>query len=88
MTALLPRSVAVLALTMTVLSCGSDGDADPDAAGEQTRAVTQLVDFGLPEEQARCVVDELGADVVVAARDMDVLADGQVYQDAVASCPP
>lgn len=87
MPAFVPRSIAVLTLAVTLLACGSDSAGDRDAAGERTRAVTQLVDFGLPEAQAECIVDELGAEVVVAAGDMDVLAGGQVYQDAVATCP-
>lgn len=87
MSALVPRAIAMLALTGALLGCGSDSTDDGDATGERTRAVTQLVDFGLPDAQAECVVDELGADVVVAAGDMDVLAGGQVYQDAVTSCP-
>lgn len=88
MSAFVPRSIAVLISAVTLLACGSDSTADRDAAGARTRAVTQLVDFGLPEDQSECIVDELGADVVVAAGDMDVLAAGQVYQDAVATCPP
>lgn len=87
MSAFVPRAIAMLALTVSLLACGSDSPDDGDATGERTRAVTQLVDFGLPQAQAECIVDELGADVVVATGDMDVLADGQVYQDAVASCP-
>jgi hypothetical protein len=79
----------VLALSAAVAGCGGDddGSADVEERGVRARAVEQLRDFGLPAEQARCVVDELGAETVAAASEMDVLAAGQPYQDAVAACP-
>lgn len=81
-------AAVVLALALGAAACGgSDGGSDPEAAGLRARAVEQLRDYGLPEGQAECVVDALGADVVAATPEMDVLAAGQPYQDAIDGCP-
>lgn len=81
-------AATAVALALVVAACGgSDGGSDPETTGVRARAVEQLRDFGLPEGQAECVVEELGADVVAATSEMDVLAAGQPYQDAIERCP-
>lgn len=76
---------AVLALAAA--GCSSDGGgSDPATDGPRARAVEQLRDLGLTEEQAACVTDELGAETVVEATDLNALAQGQPYRDAADTC--
>lgn len=75
-----------MVLLVALASCSSDGD-DPERDGARTRAVATLADFGLPRSQAECVTDHLTPEVVVAAPEMDVLAAGQPYQEAIEQCP-
>ncbi|MCB0962365.1 MAG: hypothetical protein KDA98_03550 [Acidimicrobiales bacterium] len=91
-----PRSAVrrrgAVAVAATVLlaggalaACSSDGD-DVDADGARDQAIEQLVDFGLDQDQATCVVDRLGADAVVEAADLTALAESQDYRDAATAC--
>lgn len=81
-------SAAIAALLLGVAACGnSDGTSDPETSGVRSRAVEQLVDYGLPKDQAGCVADRLGPEVVAATSEMEVLAAGQPYQDAIEECP-
>jgi hypothetical protein len=48
--------------------------------------VERLHDFGLTEEQASCIVDEVGAEAVVEASDLTALTDSQQYRDAAEAC--
>ncbi len=85
-----PRVVALLLVLVVGLGgCGgSDNGDDPESTGVRDRAMEQLRAYGLPEDQATCVVDAMGAETVAATRDMEVLAAGQEYRDAVEDCPP
>jgi hypothetical protein len=76
----------VLAVAVVLAGCGSDGGPDPEETGRRDRAVTVLVDSGLSEDQASCIVDRLGAETVAEATDVAALASGQPYQDAVEAC--
>lgn len=89
------RASARAVLTVVALSlgacaglgaCGSDAAKSPEETGQQAQAVAELRDFGLTEDQAECITDELGADTVVEASGMDILAAGQAYQDAAKAC--
>lgn len=87
---LLPRArllAAAAAAALVLGGCGDDGgggdDADPAAA---TQATERLVGYGLTEEQATCVVDELGAATVTEAPDLNALVEGQAYRDAAEGC--
>lgn len=85
-----PRRAAALALAAVlsctfVASCSSSG-SDPEDTGPTKQAVEQLRDYGLTAEQASCVVDEVGADTVVEATDLNALADSQQYRDAAKAC--
>lgn len=78
----------VVALVIGLGGCGgSDGGDDPESTGVRDRAVEQLRDYGLPADQAECVVEALGAETVAATGDMEVLAAGQEYRDAIEGCP-
>ena len=77
-------AVAVL-IVLAGGACGSDGDRT-EQDGVRHRAVESLTDFGLPEQQAECITDDLGAETVVAAPEAEILAAGQPYQDAVKRC--
>lgn len=77
--------VAVLVVALAACSSNDGDDAESEAA--RSRAVAALVDFGLPSAQAECVADRMTPEVVVAAPEMDVLAAGQPYQDAIEQCP-
>lgn len=82
------RPVAVtLVLTVGLAGCTTSGSENPESRGVRARAIEQLRTFGLPAGQARCVVDALGAETVAATSEMEVLASGQPYQDAVKGCP-
>jgi len=81
-----PLVAAVLVLGLALAACGSDKKASPEETGRQAKAVAELRDYGLTKDQATCVTDKLGAETVVEASGMDVLAAGQPYQDAAKAC--
>ena len=72
-------------LVTVATACGDEG-SDPETSGPAKQAVERLHDFGLTTEQARCIVDEVGADSVVEATDLNALTDSQEYQDAAEAC--
>ena len=79
----------LIALVVGLGGCGgSNTTDDPESTGVRDRAREQLRAYGLPEDQAACVVEALGAETVAATGDMEVLAAGQEYRDAVEDCPP
>lgn len=86
---LLPRACLLAAAASAALvlgGCGDDGgtdDADPAAA---TQATERLVGYGLTEEQAACVVEDLGAATITEAPDLNALVEGQAYRDAAEGC--
>ena len=67
-------------------ACSKSDGSDPERTGPTKQAVERLHDFGLTTEQARCVVDEVGAASVVEATDLNALTDSQQYQDAAEAC--
>jgi hypothetical protein len=79
-------SVAVASLALLVASCSSDGGSDPEQTGPTDQAVERLHDFGLTKEQAGCIVDEIGAEAVVEASDLNALTESQQYRDAAEAC--
>ncbi len=76
----------LVALTFFAAACGGSDATDPEAEGQQAQAVAQLTATGLTADQAQCMVREMGADLVVEAPDVAVLADGQPYKDAAEAC--
>ena len=78
-------ALAALVVAGTASSCSSGG-SDPEETGPTKQAVEQLRDYGLTAKQAACVVDEIGADTVVEATDLNALADSQQYRDAAKAC--
>ena len=78
--------LALVASLALAAGCGGDGDDDPATTGPRAQAVEKLRDYGLTAEQARCVVDEVGADTVVEASDVNALTEGQAYRDAAEEC--
>jgi len=81
-----PVVAVVLVLGLALGGCSSDKKASPEETGRQAKAVAELRDYGLTKDQATCVADKLGAETVVEASGMDVLAAGQPYQDAAKAC--
>ena len=83
----LAACAALAALLVTVgAACSKSDGSDPEESGPAKQAVERLHDFGLTTEQARCIVDEVGADSVVEATDLSALTDSQEYQDAAEAC--
>jgi len=87
------RSTRIVALTLVsaslvtvAASCSKSDGSDPESTGPTKQAIERLHDFGLTEEQADCVVDEVGADAVVEAADLNAFTDSQQYQDAAKAC--
>lgn len=79
-------AASAVAGALVLVACGSDGGPDADETGRRDRAVTVLRDYGLTEEQAECIADELGSETVVEAADVATLAAGRPYQDAAEAC--
>ncbi|QXC61668.1 hypothetical protein KSP35_02125 [Aquihabitans sp. G128] len=82
------RATAVaLALAVALAGCGGSSDSkDPESAGLRKRSIEVLRDFGLTAEQAACITDDLGAETVVEAADVQALTEGQAYRDAAKDC--
>src|SRR3954470_9397377 len=88
------RPVRLVALTVLLTvavasgltACGGSGSDDPSTSGPTKQAAERLRDFGLTADQASCVVDEVGADTVVEATDLNAFADSQQYRDAAEAC--
>ncbi|WP_421119448.1 hypothetical protein ACE2AJ_19150 [Aquihabitans daechungensis] len=78
--------LAAASLALVVASCSKSEGSDPERTGPTKQAVERLHDYGLTDEQARCVVDEVGAESVVEASDLNALADSQQYRDAAEAC--
>jgi hypothetical protein len=79
-------TVIVAALALVGLGGCGGSDDDPATTGPRTQAVERLRDYGLTEDQATCIADELGAETVVEAADVNALAEGQAYRDAAEGC--
>lgn len=79
-------SVLAASLLTVTASCGDGDGSDPESTGPTKQAVERLHEFGLTNEQAGCLVDEIGADTVVEATDLNALTDSQQYQDAAEAC--
>ena len=77
--------LAAAALALALTGCGK-GSGDPADDGASKQAVERLVDYGLPKAQARCIVEDLGAETVVEVGDLSALVDSQDYRDAARSC--
>ena len=79
--------VATIVVGLLAGCAGSDGsDPDPEADGAAARAARQLREYGLTEDEAACMVDRLGAEVVNEAPDLTALTEGGAYQDAAKEC--
>ncbi|CAN5635727.1 hypothetical protein BH10ACT1_BH10ACT1_26430 [soil metagenome] len=84
---LLRATLVGLGLTLVAAGCsGSGGGEDRDSEGARDRAVEVLRDFGLTAEQAACITDDLGAETIVEASDVQALTEGQAYRDAAEDC--
>jgi len=85
-----PRTVAVTLLAVSLVtaaaSCAKSDGSDPESTGPVNQAVERLFDFGLTQQQASCVVDEVGADTVVEAADLNAFTESQQYRDAAKAC--
>lgn len=81
-------ALAMLAASVVALgaSCSKSDGSDPESTGPAKQAVERLHDFGLTEDQASCLVDELGAESVVEATDLTALTEGEQYQQAAKAC--
>lgn len=81
-------AAALLAASLVVVtaSCSSSDGSDPESTGPTNQAVERLFDFGLTQKQASCIVDEVGAESVVEASDLNAFTDSQQYQDAAKAC--
>lgn len=75
-----------IAPVLVLAGCGSGSSSDPATAGPAKQAVEKLRDYGLTAEQARCVVQEVGAQTVVEAADLNAFTDSQQYRDAAKVC--
>ena len=84
---LLRAALPLLAVAAVLTGCGgSDGATDPASSGPRAQAEEKLVAFGLTEDQASCIVEDLGADTVVEATDLNALTDSGPYRDAADTC--
>ena len=79
-------SMLLVSLVTVVASCSKSDGADPEESGPTAQAVERLHEFGLTNDQATCVVEEVGAASVVEAADLNALTDSQQYQDAAETC--
>ncbi|MGN6693912.1 MAG: hypothetical protein ACTHN0_07010 [Aquihabitans sp.] len=79
-------TLVAASLVTAAASCSKSDGSDPESTGPTKQAVERLHDFGLTKEQAACVVDEVGADAVVEAADLNAFTDSQQYQDAAKAC--
>lgn len=75
-----------VALVSALAACSDGGGSDPESTGPAKQAVERLHDFGLDQDEARCIVDEVGADSVVEATDLNAFTGSQQYQDAAGKC--
>jgi len=81
----LPCAFAVV-LGVSLATCGSDGSGDPATTGPRTQAVEKLEAFGLPEDQAACIIEQIGAVTVVEATDLNAFTESDEYQRAADRC--
>lgn len=81
-----PRALlALVAAALVLVGCGGSSDG-PETRGPRDQAVEQLRSFGLSQDEATCVVDELGPDTVIEAADLNALAESKPYRDAAEAC--
>ena len=85
------RRPAVVGATLLALMLGglglvSCGSSDPSSAARTKQAVERLHEFGLTSAQAACIVDEVGAEAVVEATDLNALTEGSQYREAADDC--
>lgn len=79
-----PVLIALVALA-PLTACGDGGETEADT-GPRARAVEQLVAFGLDDDEAECIVDEVGADAVVEATDLNAYTESEQYRSAADGC--
>ena len=81
------RATALLVvLGLALAGCGGSSGPDPETTGPAARATKALIGYGLTRDEATCMVDALGADVVNEAADLTALTEGGAYQDAAGRC--
>ncbi len=74
------------AVALSLVACGGGSSSDPATTGPTKQAVERLREYGLTAKQARCVVDEVGAQTVVESPDVATFVDSQQYRDAADTC--
>ena len=79
-------SLVAASLVASVGACSKSDGSDPERTGPTAQAVERLRDFGLTKGEAECIVDEVGADSVVEATDLNALTESQPYRDAAKAC--
>ena len=79
-------SLVAASLVASLGACSKSDGSDPERTGPTAQAVERLRDFGLSKSQAECLVDEVGADSVVEATDLNALTESQQYRDAAEAC--
>ncbi|MCU1371457.1 MAG: hypothetical protein JWO77_2651 [Ilumatobacteraceae bacterium] len=80
------RSVLVAFFVLAGTACSTSDGSDPERTGPTKQAVERLHDYGLTNDEASCIVDEIGADSVVEATDLNALTEGDQYRDAADAC--
>jgi hypothetical protein len=76
----------VASLVVVGAACSKSDGSDPERTGPTKQAVERLHDYGLTNDEAGCIVDEIGAESVVEATDLNALTEGDQYQDAAKAC--
>jgi hypothetical protein len=79
-------STLLVGALLTTAGCGGDDPSDRVPEGARAQAIEQLEAFGLPRDQATCIADELGADVVLESGDIVTLTAGGEYRSAAEVC--
>jgi hypothetical protein len=78
--------LAAASAALVLGGCGDDGAADDADPAATAQATERLVGYGLTEDQAACVVDELGAATITEASDLNALVEGEAYRAAADGC--
>ena len=79
-------AASLLVCALSLAACSSDSGSDPEEDGRRDRAVLLLRGYGLDEEGAKCITEQLRSETVVESMDMTILASGQAFQDAAEAC--
>jgi len=79
-------SLVAASLVTVGASCAKSDGGDPESTGPRNQAVERLHDFGLTDAQADCIAQEVGADAVVEATDLNAFTESQQYRDAAKAC--